>query len=95
VTAYQRVSIGAIDATVPILVGDERIRVSGSAKYTVDYPEEIEFSLDNASLAMLTEITPNSCTVQANSSNKLGNITLTARSGSMEIKKVIKIVSLW
>jgi len=55
----------------------------------------ISFTINDTSLATITNTINNSCTVHANNNNKLGMVELIASYGNQIYTKTIRIVPLW
>ena len=64
-------------------------------KGTEDISGEIEFSINDNSLAKIIKISNNSCEVRANAKNKLGKVILSASYQEKIYTKEISIIPLW
>ena len=64
-------------------------------KGTEDISGEIEFSINDNSLAKIIKINNNSCEVRANAKNKLGKVILSASYQEKIYTKEISIIPLW
>lgn len=101
----------AVQKTITIQVGEEKnefsayiegsdtLRLDRIGVYTLKGTEEITgevtYSISDNTLAKITEVKDNNCSVRANAKNKLGTITLSAVYNDNTYTKEISIVPLW
>lgn len=81
------------------LEGNDSIRLDRYCTYTFvgssAIDGEVTFSLAETELASIVKVTETTCTIHANTKNKLGEITLIAAYNGIEYTKLIKVVPLW
>ncbi len=79
--------------------GNDNLRLDRIGIYTLKGTDEIvgdiEFSIDDNTLAKIVKIENNSCSVRANAKNKLGVITISALYNNKTYSKQISIIPLW
>ena len=79
--------------------GNDNLRLDRIGIYTLKGTDEIvgdiEFSIDDNTLAKIVKIENNSCSVRANAKNKLGVITISASYNNKIYSKQISIIPLW
>ena len=101
----------AVQKTITIQVGEEKnefsayiegsdtLRLDRIGVYTLKGTEEITgevtYSISDNTLAKITEVKNNNCSVQANAKNKLGTITISAVYNNNTYTKQISIIPLW
>ena len=101
----------AVQKTITIQVGEEKnefsayiegsdtLRLDRIGVYTLKGTEEItgevSYSISDNTLARITEVKDNNCSVRANAKNKLGTITISAVYNDNTYTKQISIVPLW
>lgn len=100
-----------VQKTITIQVGEEKnefsayiegsdtLRLDRIGVYTLKGTEEIVgeviYSISDNTLAKITEVKDNNCSVRANAKNKLGTITISAVYNDNTYTKQISIVPLW
>ena len=100
-----------IQKTITIKVGEEKnefsayiegsdnLRLDRIGVYTLKGTEEItgqvEYSIDDNTLAKIVKVENNNCNVRANAKNKLGVITISALYNGNIYTKQISIIPLW
>ncbi len=105
------VNYPSIQTSIDIVVGDEEqqfsaylegqdsIRLDRMATYnligTSEITSTVDFALNNTSYAKIISINNNSCIVEANDKNLLGEIVLTATYNNIDYTKTIKIIPVW
>ena len=89
-------------AEVLVITGDEKVRVTKTAEYTINLLEEAVFSIEengvevmDTELASLEIIDQTHCKLIANNNNKVGIVKLKASSDGQVAYKDVEIVSLW
>ena len=101
----------AVQKTITIQVGEEKNEFSAyiegsdtlrldrigvySLKGTEEITGEVSYSISDNTLARITEVKDNNCSVRANAKNKLGTITISAVYNDNTYTKQISIVPLW
>ena len=101
----------SVQKTITIQVGEEKnefsayiegsdiLRLDRIGVYTLKGTEEITgeviYSISDNTLAKITEVKDNNCSVRANAKNKLGTITISAVYNDNTYTKQISIVPLW
>lgn len=94
VSATQTIVIGAEATIQPIFIGNERIRLTTTNEYILENADQVEFDIGATDLVtMVSE--GNRCSITANSKNKIGTFTLTAKYKDKVYTKKIKVVALW
>ena len=94
VSATQTIVIGAEATIQPIFIGNERIRLTTTNEYILENADQVEFDIGATDLVtMVSE--GNHCSITANSKNKIGTFTLTAKYKDKVYTKKIKVVALW
>lgn len=93
-SSSQTITVGSTTQVTPVFVGNEQIRVASENIYRLENAGDTNFTISDTSLATIT-FSGNTCTLVANSKNKLGTVELIAYYKNKVYKKQIKIVSLW
>lgn len=101
-TATQILKITDEWAEVLIITGDEKVRVTKTAEYTINLFKDAIFSIEEEGkevtqneLASLETIDETHCRLIANTNNKVGIVKLKANADGQVAYKDIEIVSLW
>lgn len=95
----EQIKISDIDTISAYIDGKATIRLNRSSVYELkadrDFDAEIEYSIDDNSLASIAKIEGNKCHIKANDKNKLGSFTIAAQYKSKVYTKTIKVIPLW
>ena len=94
-----KIKVGEEPSFYAYIKGDSIIKLGRQAEYeficNTSITENINFSIDDPSLATIAITLGGACVVRANSSNNLGKVVLEAEYNGIKYAKDIKIVPLW
>lgn len=94
-----KIKVGEEPSFYAYIKGDSIIKLGRQAEYeficNTNITENINFSIDDPSLATIAITLDGACIVRANSSNNLGKVVLEAEYNGIKYTKDIKIVPLW
>ena len=94
-----KIKVGEEPSFYAYIKGDSIIKLGRQAEYeficNTSITENINFSIDDPSLATIAIALDGACIVRANSSNNLGKVVLEAEYNGIKYTKDIKIVPLW
>ena len=95
-TVTQILKINEEPIEVLMITGNEKIKVTKEATYEINLSKPAIFTVeDEEGLVSLKVIDDFSCTLVANSKNKIGTVVLTATVDEQVASKEIEIISLW
>lgn len=98
---FIHIQVGAAETEFSCYIkGEDKIRLGRTQAYTVcntsnSLLENIIFSIDKQELATIVSINGDTCEIQANAKNKLGDFTLSAEINGITYTKQIKVAPLW
>lgn len=95
IVLHMEVKVAESQSVVIYLEGNDKIKLGRTEKYTLVGAKDVEFSLENETLATITRSENNECLLLANEKNKLGTVVLIATCGETSYKKEVSIVPLW